>query len=143
LSWRKEKGAIEVDVKMLLRGVSIFLSFIWLMSMSHAAAVKEGVLRTVVDDAEEKGVYWDYSDGPFGPAHWGELSPSWNICIAGQSQSPIDIDTGKLMYDQHLDVPAAHDYRDTEAYVVNTGHSVQVWTLSQTPCGLVHHLPSL
>lgn len=79
-------------------------------------------------------LYWDYSEGPFGPAHWSELSPSWKTCGAGQSQSPIDIDTGKLKYDKHLDVPAVHDYQDTEASVVNTGHSVQVWTLSLIMC---------
>ncbi|CAM6122717.1 unnamed protein product [Calypogeia fissa] len=112
--------------KMLLQCFFVVLSFVSLASSTHAAADKEGFLRTVVDNAEEEGISWDYGDGPCGPAHWGELSPSWKMCSAGKSQSPIDIDTGKLKYDKQLDVPAVHDYKDTEASVVNTGHSIQV-----------------
>lgn len=39
---------------------------------------------------------WNYLDGPKGPAHWGELHPSFKQCASGKQQSPIDIPAWKL-----------------------------------------------
>ncbi|KAI5072721.1 hypothetical protein GOP47_0012827 [Adiantum capillus-veneris] len=39
--------------------------------------------------------YYDYSDGPFGPANWGNLHPSWTLCGDGNSQSPVAINASE------------------------------------------------
>ncbi|MCO5611529.1 hypothetical protein L7F22_065782 [Adiantum nelumboides] len=44
--------------------------------------------QTYQDDGEP---FYDYSDGPFGPANWGTLHEGWRLCGEGQSQSPVAI----------------------------------------------------
>lgn len=41
---------------------------------------------------EDGDYYYDYSDGPFGPANWGRLHCEWRLCGDGKSQSPVAID---------------------------------------------------
>ena len=35
-------------------------------------------------------IHWSY-DGEGAPANWGTLKPEWQLCNAGERQSPIDI----------------------------------------------------
>lgn len=37
-----------------------------------------------------------------GPDFWGLLNPKWSHCSQGRKQSPIDIDTNRLLYDPGL-----------------------------------------
>ncbi|BBN02671.1 carbonic anhydrase [Marchantia polymorpha subsp. ruderalis] len=102
-----------------------FSAILWLslVAISSTAVAHENILKTTVDPSNDA---WDYSDGPNGPAHWGDLNPSWRTCNEGQNQSPINIDTSNLVYDEKLDAPATHEYVETPAYVLNNGHTAQV-----------------
>ncbi|NGM88119.1 carbonic anhydrase family protein [Parapusillimonas sp. SGNA-6] len=90
---------------------------------------------------------WGYM-GAAGPAHWGALDPSFSICDAGRSQSPINIQaplTAGLP-------PLQLAYAGQGKTIVNNGHTIQVdfdansaLTLDNTPFELkqVHfHAPS-
>lgn len=37
-----------------------------------------------------------------GPAYWG-LHSDWLLCAKGRRQSPVNIDTRRLVYDAHLE----------------------------------------
>lgn len=66
--------------------------------------------------------HWEYK-GSAGPEHWSDLSPSFAVCSAGKTQSPIDIDApnnnAKLL-------PIRLTYKPTEVSIQNNGHTIQV-----------------
>ena len=64
--------------------------------------------------------HWGY-DGDGGPEHWGDMKPEFRTCSAGQSQSPIDIDTAGAA---HM-APLAFHYKVSVVDMVNNGHTVQ------------------
>lgn len=45
------------------------------------------------------GAVYDYSDGPFGPAYWGELDPEWALCSSGLAQSPVNVTSENVLSD--------------------------------------------
>jgi carbonic anhydrase len=65
--------------------------------------------------------HWTY-EGEEGPEHWGELSPDFEACLKGKTQSPIDI--------QH-EIKAAKavsikfNYATDASEILNNGHTVQ------------------
>jgi carbonic anhydrase len=64
---------------------------------------------------------WSY-DGEAGPAHWGEMHPSFSTCAHGQRQSPIDIREGIAVELEAI----RFDYQASAFRVVDNGHTVQV-----------------
>lgn len=71
--------------------------------------------------ASEPHPHWSY-EGEHGPGHWSEVSPDYEACSRGKSQSPIDIT--KPEKDGRETV--AFDYRPSKLNVINNGHTVQV-----------------
>ena len=70
----------------------------------------------------DQSVHWDYSDGPDGPAHWGDLSPDFAACKDGRKQSPVDVREPLI-----AELPPLNfAYLNGAAEVVNNGHSIQV-----------------
>lgn len=65
--------------------------------------------------------HWSY-EGEEGPAHWGELDPSYAICGTGNSQSPVDVANPS---EQDLTNISFH-YQPSEVNILNNGHTVQV-----------------
>ena len=60
-----------------------------------------------------------------GPDFWGRLNPKWSHCSKGRRQSPIDIDTELLIYDQYLrELYIKGDYIDGN--LINTGRSIEI-----------------
>ncbi|WP_218188291.1 carbonic anhydrase family protein [Desulfosarcina cetonica] len=47
-----------------------------------------GVAATA--NASSSGAHWGYT-GDVGPAHWGALDPTFEMCAKGKNQAPIDI----------------------------------------------------
>lgn len=45
---------------------------------------------------------FDYSEGPNGPSHWGELKTDWAICKSGLQQSPLSITPNLIVTDSTL-----------------------------------------
>lgn len=37
-----------------------------------------------------------------GPGYWGLMNPQWNMCSKGRRQSPINVETDKLLFDPFL-----------------------------------------
>jgi carbonic anhydrase len=65
---------------------------------------------------------WDYSQGPHGPMHWGDLDPTFAGCGTGHQQSPIDIrDT------QKADLPPIQfNYKPSPLHIIDNGHTVMI-----------------
>ncbi|VTR67504.1 Carbonic anhydrase [Desulfosarcina cetonica] len=78
-----------------------------------------GVAATA--NASSSGAHWGYT-GDVGPAHWGALDPTFEMCAKGKNQAPIDI-TGAM--DTEL-APIQFAYGPSEAEILNNGHTVQV-----------------
>lgn len=66
-------------------------------------------------------VHWTY-DGEEGPEHWGDLSPDYALCSAGQEQSPVDIPANAPVNQPNL----TYNYKDSAVNIFNNGHTVQV-----------------
>ena len=79
--------------------------------------------------AEEKGAkheegkhaHWSYA-GPTGATKWGDMQADFATCKLGKKQSPIDIKGARKG-----DLPAiGFNYSQSNAEVVNNGHTIQV-----------------
>jgi carbonic anhydrase len=72
-------------------------------------------------DAHAAGpAHWSY-EGETGPSHWGDLDPSYTMCVDGSSQTPVDVkDTVKA------DLPdPVISYGAGKALIENNGHTIQ------------------
>jgi carbonic anhydrase len=65
--------------------------------------------------------HWTY-EGEEGPEHWGDLSPDFEACSKGKSQSPIDIRNEILAAKA---VPIKFNYATDASEILNNGHTVQ------------------
>lgn len=65
--------------------------------------------------------HWEYV-GKEGPERWGEITPEFEKCKTGKSQSPIDFVAGKP---EKLK-PIQFDYKAAPIAIVNNGHTIQV-----------------
>jgi carbonic anhydrase len=65
--------------------------------------------------------HWTY-EGEEGPAHWGEIDPSFAACGTGKSQYPIDVANP---LEQDLTNISFH-YQPSKVNILNNGHTVQV-----------------
>lgn len=66
--------------------------------------------------------HWAY-EGEAGPTTWGHLSREYQSCSAGQHQSPVDIQVGRVE-SARLPALSVH-YGPTPATEVNNGHTIQ------------------
>lgn len=71
---------------------------------------------------DEAEVHWGYGDGEHGPAHWGELTDDFSLCVDGSHQSPVDL-PGEV---PETDDEAHLDIEDAEGAVADTGHTFQL-----------------
>ncbi|KAJ6215795.1 hypothetical protein RDWZM_010295 [Blomia tropicalis] len=68
--------------------------------------------------------WWTY-EGISGPDFWGRLNPKWSHCSKGRRQSPINIDTERIIYDPYLpEINIKGDQLDGE--LINTGRSISM-----------------
>jgi carbonic anhydrase len=68
-----------------------------------------------------KPAHWSYA-GPTDATKWGDMQADFATCKLGKKQSPIDIKGAKKG-----DLPAiGFNYAQTNAEVVNNGHTIQV-----------------
>lgn len=68
---------------------------------------------------------YDYTNGPNGPAHWGDLSRGWALCKTGQEQSPIDINTSYVEIAQDAQLLQTN-YKHSNAVLTIDKHGLQV-----------------
>jgi len=80
---------------------------------------------------EHAEVHWGY-EGEAGPENWGTLSPDWELCKSGTSQSPIDLTAavlveGGLAPERRLGEEAADaDQKVGSMDLLDNGHTIQV-----------------
>jgi carbonic anhydrase len=68
-----------------------------------------------------EGPHWGYT-GESSPEHWGELSPEYQLCHTGLTQSPIDLSPAIA-----ADVPdLTFSYQPMPLDLVNNGHTIQM-----------------
>lgn len=72
--------------------------------------------------------HWSY-DGASGPLAWGQLRPDFQLCAAGQRQSPINIDEASTL--QGPAEPLQFRYQPSSGSVVNDGRTIQVDLLGE------------
>jgi len=65
--------------------------------------------------------HWTYT-GEDGPENWGELSPDYEACASGRSQSPVDVADPEPT--DLADITFV--YRPAPLEIVNNGHTIQV-----------------
>ncbi|ARO15451.1 carbonic anhydrase [Ketogulonicigenium robustum] len=86
-------------------------------------AITATLLASVALSAHAEGAHWGYT-GEGSPDHWAELSPEYEACGSGSTQSPIDINDQTAI---PAVLPAlAFGYTPFPLELVNNGHSVQV-----------------
>lgn len=76
---------------------------------------------TALAQTEHAAPHWTY-DGRSGPRYWGDLDHAFEECLAGRSQSPIDISSATDAALEKLDF----SYAPTPLNIVNNGHTIQV-----------------
>jgi len=66
--------------------------------------------------------HWEY-EGPTGAGHWSELDPDYALCNAGNTQSPIDIQSAVK-----ADLPALQFKSKSGSlkYLMNNGYTIRV-----------------
>jgi carbonic anhydrase len=78
----------------------------------------------------ERPVHWGYA-GEDGPSNWGTLTPAYNLCASGTSQSPVNIIKSdakegavwKLDY-KTTSLKIAHNEHMDE--IIDNGHTIQI-----------------
>ena len=73
--------------------------------------------------ASQGKVEWGYEEEN-GPELWGELSPDFNVCQAGQQQSPVDLQGAIPAKLPELRL----SYQECPLRIVNNGHTIQINT---------------
>lgn len=68
---------------------------------------------------------WSYS-GKTGPEFWGELDPAYKKCAIGSNQSPINIDTTKIIEKDDLK-DIQYLYEQTNFTLINTGRTIKAF----------------
>jgi carbonic anhydrase len=67
--------------------------------------------------------HWTY-EGENGPEHWGDLNPDFAACTNGKEQSPINIETSRVIEDEKIP-DLVINYKPTEFSLSNNGHTIQ------------------
>ncbi len=65
-------------------------------------------------------IHWSY-EGDTGTAHWGDISPAFELCKTGMRQSPIDL----VNPDKKEGKPLEFKYAPSKINLVNNGHTIQ------------------
>jgi carbonic anhydrase len=113
-----------------MKSITIFfklslLAFLYCLASRTVSATPEQPL--LVHHYFSKGPYkhvasWSYQ-GKLGPEHWGDLDPSYAIAKTGKNQSPINIETSRLIAKPLPELKFS--YQPEPVSVVNNGHSIQ------------------
>ncbi len=75
--------------------------------------------KTVAGDKKE--THWGYV-GQGGPENWGQLSPEYEVCQIGNTQSPINLESHVAAELKTLEL----SYKPSPIEVVHNGHTIQV-----------------
>ena len=86
------------------------------------------------DDAHGSGPpHWEYT-GPVGIINWADLDESFNTCVDGGAQSPIDV---RQAVERDL-LNLTFDYAPARMALVNNGHTIQANFIDGSPGTMTH-----
>ena len=103
--------------------LSVPFAFFFLFALSGNASAQDPHHRFEPRfEKSAEGVPWSYT-GPNGPQYWGSLSPDYELCSKGESQSPIDL-SGPAMAE--LSKLKLNYFTTRTLYILNDGHTVRV-----------------
>ncbi len=97
------------------------LKYMAMFTGGAAYSLSSPSLRAAI--ASESNVEWGYEEEN-GPELWGELSPDFGVCQAGQQQSPIDLEGALPAKLPELRL----SYQEEALRIVNNGHTLQINT---------------
>lgn len=97
----------------------IYPIFSTCLLLSLAACSSETEKQTT----DVQSASWSY-EGKTGPEYWGELEPTNAVCMNGEEQSPINIETAKTKKDDKVE-ELKFNYSPTNISLVNNGHTIQ------------------
>jgi len=87
-------------------------------------AAKEDIAKEEQKESNEvHTAHWTY-EGEKGPEHWGDLNPDFAACTNGKEQSPINIETSRVIEDEKIS-DLVINYKPTEFSLTNNGHTIQ------------------
>ncbi len=87
-------------------------------------AAKEDIAKEEQKESNEvHTAHWTY-EGEKGPEHWGDLNPDFAACTNGKEQSPINIETSRVIEDEKI-TDLVINYKPTEFSLTNNGHTIQ------------------
>lgn len=93
-----------------------------LLSATGIAASSLFGCSSLISASKQEGkTAWGYI-GKQGPEYWGSLSDEFNICQAGNNQSPVNLQSA---VDADLS-PLEINYKDSPLRIINNGHTIQV-----------------
>ncbi len=73
--------------------------------------------------AHHPDAHWSY-EGATGPEYWGKLSASYSLADTGKKQSPVNIDTSKLVADKLPELIFSYRSKERPDFI-NNGHTLQ------------------
>ena len=91
------------------------------LSGIFGAGLLNASLHSIVKAENPELSHWGYI-GEEGPEFWSRLSPDFQVCMTGNSQSPIDLDSSIPADLGKLEI----SYQDTPLKLINNGHTIQV-----------------
>ncbi|KAG0630968.1 hypothetical protein M758_1G217200 [Ceratodon purpureus] len=103
---------------------------------------------------QASSVLFDYTDGPNGPDHWGELNADWSLCKSGAQQSPLAITPTLMITDSTLgDLKAnytskpvnatiSHDGLNLKVDVPSSAGELKIYNVTYRPASFHFHRPS-
>ena len=119
--------------------ISLLLSGLILSAGMPAQAAPETVMVSEVTAMALEGKWpadWSYQ-GDDGPAHWGELHPSYSKCARGRVQSPVDLGKATMRSRRSTVRVAFHPIRYE---IFNDGRGIRAVPLeSQHPIRIDRH----
>lgn len=119
-----------MPAKKIFYSFLMYFTILFLAACSSASpdvakndAAKEDVAKEEKKSNEAHKAHWSY-EGETGPEHWGDLAPDYTACTNGKEQSPINIETSRVIEDKKIADPVIN-YRPTEFSLSNNGHTIQ------------------
>ncbi|MCF6312536.1 MAG: carbonic anhydrase family protein [Verrucomicrobiales bacterium] len=73
--------------------------------------------------AHHPDIHWSY-EGATGPEYWGKLSASYRLADTGKKQSPVNIDTSKVVVDNLPELIFRYHSGERPDFI-NNGHTLQ------------------
>ena len=117
------RKTLRLAAPLIQSALAVPFAFFFLFAVCSSASAQDPhhLFKPRFEKPSEE-VPWSYT-GPSGPQYWGALSPDYELCSKGESQSPIDL-SGAVMAD--LNEIKVKYFTTRTLYILNDGHTVKI-----------------